>query len=78
MATQATHEEQKKDAHRRPEQRRHRRGLWGRLERLRPERLLPEPTYAHLRSAGREELLAVRSLVDALIDRLDLGEDDEP
>ena len=44
------------------------------LDRLRPEHILPEETYGHLQQAGREQLLAIRSLIDALIDRLDPSE----
>lgn len=33
--------------------------------------VVPEETRTHLRAAGREQLLAVRSLLDYWIDRLD-------
>lgn len=34
-------------------------------------RLLPEPTRGHLRTATRETLLAGRSLLDAVIEKVD-------
>lgn len=48
--------------------------LRARAGRLDPARLLPAETVAHLRTASREELLAVRSLLDALIARLEREE----
>ncbi len=48
---------------------RHRR-LRDRLGRLSPARLLPPEARAHLWNAQREELLALRSLLDAAIARL--------
>ena len=48
-----------------------RRRLRARLARLSPARALPEETARHLRNAGREQLLAVRSLLDAVIARLE-------
>ena len=38
--------------------------------------MIPEETRDHLRRAGREQLLAVRSLLDFWIDRLETGERD--
>jgi hypothetical protein len=35
------------------------------------DNVVPDETRAHLRAAGREQLLAVRSLLDHWIDRLD-------
>ena len=49
------------------------RGLGARLRRLRPRRVLPRETQLHLRSATREQLLALRSLLDAAIHRLEQG-----
>lgn len=48
--------------------------LRARVGRLDPARLLPAEAVAHLRKASREELLAVRSLLDALIARLEREE----
>lgn len=48
-----------------------RRRLQARLRRLRPSRLLPKEAQAHLRNVAREQLLAVRSLLDAGIARLE-------
>lgn len=56
-------------------QERTRRGrLRARIGRLDPTRLLPTETVVHLRKANREGLLAVRSLLDALIARLEREE----
>lgn len=59
MSTQAGH------------RRTNRHGMRARLGALNPLRLLPEETTAHLRNAAREQLLAVRSLLDAAIARLE-------
>lgn len=48
-----------------------RRGIRSRLRRVQPVRLIPPETRVHLRNAGREQLLAVRSVLDAAIERLD-------
>lgn len=45
--------------------------LIARLRRLRTKRLLPKATRRHLRNVAREQLLAVRSLLDAGIARLE-------
>ncbi len=48
------------------------------LRRFRPSRLLPYETRVHLNNAGREELLAIRSLLDAAIARLESRERSRP
>ncbi|MBI4498072.1 MAG: hypothetical protein HY689_09260 [Chloroflexi bacterium] len=55
-----------------------RRRLRERLRRLRPAGLLPQETQAHLWYAGREQLLAVRSLLDTLIARLEPEKEERP
>ncbi len=40
--------------------------------------LLPDDTVRHMYAAQREQLLAARSLIDAMVDRLDRMERDEP
>lgn len=50
------------------------RRLAARLRRLSPARLLPEETRSHLRNATREQLLALRSVLDAAIARLERSE----
>lgn len=45
--------------------------LAARLRRFDPVARLPEQTRAHLRAARREQLLALRSLLDAAIARLE-------
>ena len=41
--------------------------------------VMPEETRRHIRAAGREQLLAVRSLLDYWIDRMgDRGEERDP
>lgn len=42
-----------------------------RLRRANPARTLPIETRSHLRNASREQLLAVRSILDAAIQRMD-------
>ena len=44
---------------------------------LTPSRGLPEPTREHLRTASREALLALRSLLDEAIQRLEAKEKGE-
>lgn len=39
--------------------------------RIRPPKLLPSETASHVRAAQKEMLLAVRSVLDALIDRVE-------
>ena len=51
-----------------------RRRLRARLGRLNPVQLLPPETRTHLRNAGREELLALRGLLDAAIRRMERQE----
>ena len=56
----------------------HRRRLPTRLRRLRPDRLLPKETRGHLRNVAREQFLALRSLLDAGIARMDRDEGKRP
>ena len=46
-------------------------GIRARLGRLRPAQMLPKETRRHLRNVAREQLLALRSLLDAGIARLE-------
>lgn len=55
-----------------------RRGRLARIAALSPARLLPQETRAHLRNATREQLLALRSVLDAVIARLERPEGKEP
>lgn len=51
---------------------------WARLRSLLTGGLLPSETREHLRSARREQLLAARSLLDALISRMERGKEGRP
>lgn len=52
----------------------YRRRLRREVGRFNPARLLPTETRGHLRNAAREQLLAVRSILDAVIARLERPE----
>jgi len=55
-----------------------RRGWRARLRSLLTGGLLPSETREHLRNARRDQLLAVRSLLDALISRMERGKEGTP
>ena len=48
--------------------------------RMRPAnlKLVPESTLKHVRGAGKEMLLAMRSLLDQAIERVEESEEDQP